>query len=150
MGSSPDLSRSHLDSQPMGELLSGKGQHGVGLLRSLAEGTLAGQPPPNTSQNLGDSSPLPIGRPGCPGEAPGAVVRALLWPPLWKRYAWRAFSHRLPHSVSCDYSQSLQKRWWQASDPNAGAPLPHCPTVPPLRHQNKNQQVYQITLRTTG
>lgn len=86
-----------------------------------------------------DGFSLPILHPGCPGEAPGPMVQDCV--PQWE------FVHHHTTSISHDYSQSLQKRWRQA--PTVVLPCPMILPIPPLFHQNEDQQGYQVRLRIT-
>ena len=139
MGPSPDLAWSSPDCQPLGVLPSGTGQDGEGLLRNLAERT------PFSADSL------PILHSEYPGEAPDQRAQDFRWPQQLERNAWRECVHHPTSSISYDYSSPPPPMMCQASDPKAGAPLSLLMLlpVPPLFHQNKDQQGYQSRLRIT-
>lgn len=126
MGPSPNLAWSSPDCQPLGELPSGKGQHGEGLLRSLAERTPFNAASPQHKPELGDGSSLPILHPEYPGEAPGQMAQDLRWPQRSERNAWREFVHHPTSSLSYDYSLSppndvsgFKSKGWRSPAPSS-------------------------------
>lgn len=153
MGPSPHLAWASPDCQPLGELPSGKGQDGEEQLRSPAERTSlnTAPPPPATQVCTLEMAPrflLPVLHPGHPGEAPDPMAQAWCCLSCWRGMPGGDLSTiahpqylmiiiRAPKSDSRLHTQMLVLSCFMV--------LP----VPPLPHQNKDQQGQQIRLRIT-